>query len=742
MSPLPVAQRLRACSGQGSTDAPNVTILDGVAHRPPLYLLIEGQGDDALAARLASAAADAYKRTRGSLTGALLAVVRAAALALRNSKPSGLPQYGLSALSVSGGEAILAQVEPASCWHLQDGELRCLPAQSAWYDPALDGPALRHLGGGLEQDEPELTRIALQPGDRFLLGTTSIARDVGEFLIAEAMSQPNPVAALHDLVPDLSFSALSVQPRVPPLAKPAPVKKYEPRKIGRVTPRPVYDPLPTQAPAAPAPVPPRTPQPQPVARRESPLYDEERAAQPRRHSFPSISLRPYLEVVIVAILFVLKFFWAIISGFLKLLARALPDRETTPLLRAPQARRPVMESNPLENRVLFTLALAIPVLVLIGVAAVRNQSAAAQTVHVADVMSRANTAYQSAVSMQNVDARKAALNQASQLVDEAVTANPRDQVAKDLQTKIVNELDKLNNVTKFFFYPVLYTFDEKDSRPSTVIARGAEVYLLDSGLNRLYKFLLNDNKDGLLNAPVRSATPAPTPSPVILRQGDERGSIVIGRLADIFWATTGGGRSGAGVLTLTASKQLVEYAPARGVNVLGLGSANIWKEATLGESYNGNVYILDANANRILKFVPTGEDYRNSPTDYVAAGQKVDFAGAADMAIDTFVWVLLGDGTVMKFDTGNLLPFAKKGLEQPLRKPVAMALPPSSQYLWVADAGNRRIVQFSRTGEFVRQFKPDDPSVMDDLRGLAVDEAGKRFYFVNGNRLYMGTLQN
>jgi DNA-binding beta-propeller fold protein YncE len=728
----------------GSNDAPNACILDGVAHRPPLYLLIEGQGDDALAIRLAAAAADAYRRAHGSLTGALLAVVRAVELALRDSKPSGLPQYGLSALLVSGAEAILAQVEPAACWHLQDAELRRLPAQSAWNDPALDGPALRRLGGGLGQDEPELTRIALQPGDRFLLGTTSIARDVGEFLIAEAMAQPNPAAALHDLVPDLSFSALSVQPLVPPLAKRAPVKTSDTGKVDREAPNPVpVPPSPTPSAAgAKTLAASRVRAPQPIARREAFERDGAREARRRKLSLPSISLRPYLEVVILAVLFVLKFFWTLISGFLRLLARALPDRETSPMLRTPQARRQVMESNPLENRVLFTLALAIPVLVLIGVAAVRNQSAAAQTVHVADVMNRANAAYQAAVTMQNSDARKAALNQASQLVDEALSANPRDQVAKDLQTKIVNELDKLNNVTKFFFYPVLFSFDDKDSHPATVIARGSEIYVLDTGLNRLYKFTLNDNKDGLSTTPASAATPAPAPNPVVMRQGDERGSIVIGRLSDIFWASAGGGRSGTGVLTLTASKQVVEYVPARGANVLGLGAANGWKEATLGESFGGNLYILDANANRILKFAPTGEDYRGAPTDYVAAGQKVDFAGAADVAIDGFVWVLLADGTVMKFDTGNLLPFGMKGLEQPLRKPVALALPPNSQSVWVADAGNRRIVQLNKNGDFMRQLKPDDANVMNDLRGLAVDEAGKRFYFVNGNRLYMGTLQN
>jgi hypothetical protein len=106
------------------------------------------------------------------------------------------------------------------------------------------------------------------------------------------------------------------------------------------------------------------------------------------------------------------------------------------------------------------------------------------------------------------------------------------------------------------------------------------------------------------------------------------------------------------------------------------------------------------------------------------------------------VYVVLADGTLMKFDSGHLIPFDKKGLELPLKKPVALVAPSGSQSLWVADAGNGRIVQFTKNGDYVKQFKPDDPGVMSDLRGLAVDEASRRFYFVNGTRLYMGTLQN
>ena len=117
MTTMPVVHLLRVRSGRGNADAPNLFVLDQIPQRPPLYLLLESlNADDGLYASIGAACAAAYKTSRASLTGALLAVSRAASEALRETQPAGAPACGLSALIVNGGEALLAQVEPAACW--------------------------------------------------------------------------------------------------------------------------------------------------------------------------------------------------------------------------------------------------------------------------------------------------------------------------------------------------------------------------------------------------------------------------------------------------------------------------------------------------------------------------------------------------------------------------------------------------------------------------------------------------
>src|SRR5207237_7996174 len=150
MTTMPVVHLLRVRSGRGNADAPNLFVLDQIPQRPPLYLLLESLNpDDGLYAPIGAACAAAYKTSRASLTGALLAVTRAASEVLRAKQTTGAPTCGLSALIVNGGEALLAQVEPSACWLLREGRLLRYPHESIWLDPNSDERTLRSLDAGL-----------------------------------------------------------------------------------------------------------------------------------------------------------------------------------------------------------------------------------------------------------------------------------------------------------------------------------------------------------------------------------------------------------------------------------------------------------------------------------------------------------------------------------------------------------------------------------------------------------------
>ena len=114
------------------------------------------------------------------------------------------------------------------------------------------------------------------------------------------------------------------------------------------------------------------------------------------------------------------------------------------------------------------------------------------------------------------------------------------------------------------------------------------------------------------------------------------------------------------------------------------------------------------------------------------------------MAIDGFIYVLYNDGRISKFQGGQPVDFTITGLDKPLSSPVSLFTAPDDevQYLYVADAGNQRVVQLEKDGRFVRQFKPSlgEPVTFANLQDIFVDEISGRLYILDSNSLYMGNI--
>jgi len=165
----------------------------------------------------------------------------------------------------------------------------------------------------------------------------------------------------------------------------------------------------------------------------------------------------------------------------------------------------------------------------------------------------------------------------------------------------------------------------------------------------------------------------------------------------------------------------------------------------LVSGFFGNLYVLDVQRKQLLKYVATAADggYSEPPGDYFNQDAAVDLTGAVDMAIDGHIYVLYANGKIGKFMSGDPVAFEITGLDVPLSNPSAIfaSADDETQYLYVADRGNRRIVQMTKDGSFQRQFKVDAGNpALDDLRGLWVDELEQKMYIVSGKSVYITNL--
>ncbi|GAI87810.1 unnamed protein product [marine sediment metagenome] len=102
----------------------------------------------------------------------------------------------------------------------------------------------------------------------------------------------------------------------------------------------------------------------------------------------------------------------------------------------------------------------------------------------------------------------------------------------------------------------------------------------------------------------------------------------------------------------------------------------------------------------------------------------------ADVALS-----LYADGRILKFLGGQPAPFELVGLYEPLRNPTALFTNEEANSLYVADAGNKRIVQLTKEGRFLRQFQAGEGEAFDQLKGFFASETYHRLYFVSGNKL-------
>jgi hypothetical protein len=97
-----------------------------------------------------------------------------------------------------------------------------------------------------------------------------------------------------------------------------------------------------------------------------------------------------------------------------------------------------------------------------------------------------------------------------------------------------------------------------------------------------------------------------------------------------------------------------------------------------------------------------------------------------------------------KYHGGETEPFGVTGVPRALSgaNTLHMDVEEAVQYIYVADASGKRIVQLDREGAFVRQLQPalGQEDLFRQLSGLFVDETGAKLYYVAANALYVTDL--
>ncbi len=343
-------------------------------------------------------------------------------------------------------------------------------------------------------------------------------------------------------------------------------------------------------------------------------------------------------------------------------------------------------------------------------------------------------------AMDRLSAR-ALLGQAEQAVLQALDMRPDDPEAKALYANIQTTLDTVNAVVRLSNVTTLAEVPETQASLGRLIINDINVFFLDVGQDRVYKYQLS--------APGASTLRTLDVNPVLLRKGDEVSNIVVRELVDILWMPGGGLRKVEFFLTLEGGGNLVEYDPLAtpGLRALTVRDSASWRKPKAAAGYSGNFYVIDTQQSRILKYEPSAKGYDTPPTDWLKA--PTDLTNVVDMAIDGDIYLLGLDGRIQRFRGGQSLPFPLVDLDKSMSNPASIFATPESKAVYVVDPGNKRIVQLGKEGGFQRQFRYGGPDggtdagkdgLFDALRSVYVDEARGRMYITSGKKLLVADI--
>lgn len=152
--------------------------------------------------------------------------------------------------------------------------------------------------------------------------------------------------------------------------------------------------------------------------------------------------------------------------------------------------------------------------------------------------------------------------------------------------------------------------------------------------------------------------------------------------------------------------------------------------------YSSKLYSLDPEHNQVWRTQAANGGFSNE-TAYIKATDAT-LTDAVGLAIDSNVYILKSNGTLLRFLSGGQEGFGLATIDPPLRAASSIWTDLNSQFIYITDPADKRILVYDKNGALKAQITS---SQIRAPRSISVDEANKRMVVVDGNRLLLIPLQ-
>ncbi|MBI2638827.1 hypothetical protein HYW83_04530 [Candidatus Peregrinibacteria bacterium] len=191
---------------------------------------------------------------------------------------------------------------------------------------------------------------------------------------------------------------------------------------------------------------------------------------------------------------------------------------------------------------------------------------------------------------------------------------------------------------------------------------------------------------------------------------------------------------GNSLLFLTRTGKMLEFTQGRFPQVTT--KDGIWKKGVDMKSYNDRVYILDPERNQIWRYIRRRDGF-DEGQQY---NQNADLSKAVSLAIDSSIYALNADGTVIQLYQGQKQEYPlRRAPLSAIEAPTKIYTSPELNHIFILEPNKQRVVLFrkdSKNGgaQYQTQYVFEKTGalrdfVVADSRLYVMDD--KRVYFIN-----------
>lgn len=395
------------------------------------------------------------------------------------------------------------------------------------------------------------------------------------------------------------------------------------------------------------------------------------------------------------------------------------------------AKEPAKKPLQSRNHWAKVIALAIPLLVIFLVLLAYFQQVRVVNSRIDHLLQNARASISQASSAQDITVQREALKAAARALEEARLLRPMAPQIKEVEKAFQEQYDKAYKIIRNFPVVTLQRFQGAKLKPRRLVVNGRDIYILDSGTDELYLYRLNEVGDALAD---------PDKPTALLKKGQVVEDLVVGELVEMAFYLSPQPETEKGLLVLDSSANLYRITfPWGAIRRLSLAPGFSYSDRM--KTLDKRLYILDRARGQIWRYIPGEGGYPSPPTPYFP--RPISMEEVRDFALDGYVYLLMADGRILKFLGGTQVPFEMEQLDRPLVNPSVIFTFPEEDLerpqhpLYVADSGQKRIIELDKGGKLLRQFVFGKEDEFLEIADFAVDERKKTAFILTPESLFI-----